>query len=119
LRRRQRATINKGCTVFDYVGRTGVWVHDRFAALRLIQQTKIKKLATLRRTCGRAGASRPNALWKKSDARTQLYLRPRFRSDRPVAGRPADRDMPKVGTFTYCGASVPTPASGIVAAIGQ
>ena len=32
---------------------------------------------------------------------------------------PTDRDMPGVGTFPYSGASAATPASEMVAAVGQ
>jgi hypothetical protein len=31
----------------------------------------------------------------------------------------ADRDMPGVGTFTYCGSPVVTPAPGMVVAFGH
>jgi hypothetical protein len=35
-----------------------------------------------------------------------------------MAGSP-DRDMPGIGTFTYCGSPIVTPAPSVVAAVGQ
>jgi hypothetical protein len=37
----------------------------------------------------------------------------------PSLAGSADRDMPGVGTFTYCGSPVVTPAPEILAAISQ
>jgi hypothetical protein len=37
----------------------------------------------------------------------------------PSMAGSADRDMPGVGTFTYCGSAVVTPAAEMMAAIGQ
>jgi hypothetical protein len=37
----------------------------------------------------------------------------------PSLAGSADRDMPGVGTFTYCGSPVVTPAPGMMAAISQ
>ena len=37
----------------------------------------------------------------------------------PSMAGSADRDMPGVGTFTYCGSPVITPAPDMMAAIGQ
>jgi hypothetical protein len=37
----------------------------------------------------------------------------------PSMAGSADRDMPGVGTFTYCGSPVMTPAPDMMAAIGQ
>jgi hypothetical protein len=37
----------------------------------------------------------------------------------PSLAGSADRDMPGVGTFTYCGSPVVTPSPGMMAAIGQ
>lgn len=37
----------------------------------------------------------------------------------PSLAGSADRDVPGVGTFIYCGSPILTPAPGMVAAIGQ
>jgi hypothetical protein len=37
----------------------------------------------------------------------------------PSLAGSADRDMPGVGTFTYCGSPVGTPEPGTMAALGQ
>jgi hypothetical protein len=37
----------------------------------------------------------------------------------PSLAGSADRDMPGVGTFTYCGSPIVTPARGVMAHIGQ
>ena len=37
----------------------------------------------------------------------------------PSLAGSADRDMPGVGTFTYCGSPVVTPAPEIMAALGR
>jgi hypothetical protein len=37
----------------------------------------------------------------------------------PSMAGSADRDMPGVGTFTYCGSPVMTPPPDMMAAIGQ
>ena len=37
----------------------------------------------------------------------------------PLLAGNEDRDMPGVGTFTYCGSPIVTPAPGVMAAIGQ
>ena len=37
----------------------------------------------------------------------------------PSLAGSADRDMPGVGTFTYCGSPVATPVPELMAAVGQ
>jgi hypothetical protein len=37
----------------------------------------------------------------------------------PSLAGPADRDLPGVGTFTYCGSPILSPAPELMAAIGQ
>ena len=37
----------------------------------------------------------------------------------PSLAGSADRDMPGVGTFTYCGTPIITPAPELVVAVGQ
>ena len=37
----------------------------------------------------------------------------------PSLAGSADRDMPGVGTFTYCGSPIPTIAPDLMAAAGQ
>jgi hypothetical protein len=37
----------------------------------------------------------------------------------PSLAGSADRDMPGIGTFTYCGSPILTPAPEVVAAVGQ
>jgi hypothetical protein len=37
----------------------------------------------------------------------------------PSLAGSADRDLPGVGTFVYCGSPIVTPAPELVAAIGQ
>jgi hypothetical protein len=37
----------------------------------------------------------------------------------PSLASSADRDMPGVGTFTYCGTPIITPAPEMVVAVGQ
>ena len=37
----------------------------------------------------------------------------------PSLAGPADRDLPGIGTFTYCGSPILTPAADLRAAIGQ
>jgi len=37
----------------------------------------------------------------------------------PSLAGSADRDMPGVGTFTYCGSPIVTPAPDVVASIGH
>jgi hypothetical protein len=37
----------------------------------------------------------------------------------PSLAGSADRDMPGIGTFTYCGSPIVTPASEVLAALGQ
>jgi hypothetical protein len=37
----------------------------------------------------------------------------------PSMAGSADRDLPGVGTFTYCGSPILTPAPEIMAALGQ
>jgi hypothetical protein len=37
----------------------------------------------------------------------------------PSMAGSADRDMPGIGTFTYCGSPIVTPAPAVMAAIGQ
>jgi hypothetical protein len=37
----------------------------------------------------------------------------------PSLAGSADRDLPGVGTFVYCGSPIATPAPELVAAIGQ
>jgi hypothetical protein len=36
----------------------------------------------------------------------------------PSLAGSADRDMPGIGTFTYCGSPIVTPAPDVIAAIG-
>jgi hypothetical protein len=36
----------------------------------------------------------------------------------PSLAGSADRDMPRIGTFTYCGSPIMTPAPDVMAAIG-
>jgi hypothetical protein len=36
----------------------------------------------------------------------------------PSLAGSADRDMPGIGTFTYCGSPIVTPAPDVMAAIG-
>jgi len=36
----------------------------------------------------------------------------------PSLAGSADRDMPGIGTFTYCGSTIVTPAPDVMAAIG-
>jgi hypothetical protein len=37
----------------------------------------------------------------------------------PSLAGSADRDMPGVGTFTYCGSPIITPVPGLMAAVSQ
>jgi hypothetical protein len=37
----------------------------------------------------------------------------------PSMAGSADRDMPGIGTFTYCGSPIVTPAPDVMAAVGQ
>jgi len=37
----------------------------------------------------------------------------------PSLAGSSDRDMPGVGTFTYCGSPIITPAPGLMAAVSQ
>jgi hypothetical protein len=37
----------------------------------------------------------------------------------PSLAGPADRDLPGVGTFAYCGSPIPTLARGMAIAAGQ
>ena len=37
----------------------------------------------------------------------------------PSLAGSSDRDLPGLGTFTYCGSPIPTPPPEMVAAIGQ
>jgi hypothetical protein len=37
----------------------------------------------------------------------------------PSLAGSSDRDMPGVGTFTYCGSPIVTPAPELMAAVGQ
>ena len=37
----------------------------------------------------------------------------------PSLAGSADRDLPGIGTFTYCGSPILSPAPAILAAIGQ
>jgi hypothetical protein len=37
----------------------------------------------------------------------------------PSLAGSADRDIPGIGTFTYCGSPIPAPAPQVMAAIGQ
>jgi hypothetical protein len=37
----------------------------------------------------------------------------------PSLAGSADRDMPGIGTFTYCGSPIVTPAPDVMAALGQ
>ena len=37
----------------------------------------------------------------------------------PSLAGSADRDLPGVGTFVYCGSPIVGPAAGMVAALGQ
>jgi hypothetical protein len=37
----------------------------------------------------------------------------------PLLAGSADRDMPGIGTFTYCGSPIVTPAPDVMAALGQ
>ena len=38
---------------------------------------------------------------------------------RPSLAGSADRDMPGIGTFTYCGSPIVIPAPDVMAALGQ
>jgi len=37
----------------------------------------------------------------------------------PSLAGPADRDLPGIGTFSYCGSPIPAPAPELMAAVGQ
>jgi hypothetical protein len=37
----------------------------------------------------------------------------------PSLAGPADRDLPGIGTFTYCGSPIPAPPREMAAAAGQ
>jgi hypothetical protein len=37
----------------------------------------------------------------------------------PSMAGSADRDMPGIGTFTYCGSPIVTPAPDVIAAVSQ
>jgi hypothetical protein len=37
----------------------------------------------------------------------------------PSMAGSADRDMPGIGTFTYCGSPIVTPAPNLMAGVGQ
>jgi hypothetical protein len=37
----------------------------------------------------------------------------------PSLAGSADRDLPGVGTFTYCGSPILTPVPGLTASVGQ
>jgi hypothetical protein len=37
----------------------------------------------------------------------------------PSLAGSTDRDLPGIGTFSYCGSPIPTPAPAVAAAVGQ
>jgi hypothetical protein len=37
----------------------------------------------------------------------------------PSLAGPADRDLPGIGTFSYCGSPILSPAPKVLAAVGQ
>jgi len=83
-------------------------VHGRLLlAKRSLQQRKVKKLAGRRRTPDApTGVSRADGAWRCQMRALSYIIALVFVLTGPSMAGSADRDMPGVGTFTYCGSPV-------------
>ena len=65
------------------------------------------------------GVSRPDGEWRHRMRALSYIIALVFILTGPSLAGSADRDMPGVGTFIYCGSPVVTIAPGLVAVISQ
>ena len=95
-----------------------LWFTAGLAAVRPIQQTKVKNLQARVEPVGRCGRLISNGYWRIQMRALSYMFALVFVLTGPSLAGDADRDMPGVGTFTYCGSPIVTPAPAVMAAIG-
>lgn len=94
------------------------WFSTGPAAVQLIQQTKVKNLQARVEPADRCGRLIANGYWRIQMRALSYVIALVFVLTGPSLAGDADRDMPGVGTFTYCGSPIVTPAPAVMAAIG-
>jgi hypothetical protein len=95
-----------------------LWFTTGRAALQLIQQTKVKKLQARVEPAGHRRRLISRRHWRVQMRALSFMIALVFVLTGPSLAGSADRDMPGVGTFTYCGSPIVTPAPDVMAAIG-
>jgi hypothetical protein len=86
---------------------------------RLLHQRKVKKPHRVLNRPVFAGVSSSPAWWRDPMRPLSYIIAVVFVLTGPSLAGSADRDLPGVGTFAYCGTPIPSPAPAIMAAIGQ
>jgi hypothetical protein len=95
-----------------------LWFTNGCAAVQLIQQTKVKNLQACVEPVGRCRRLISSRHWRIQMRALSFMIALVFVLTGPSLAGSADRDMPGVGTFTYCGSPIVTPAPDVMAAIG-
>jgi hypothetical protein len=94
-----------------------LWFITGRAAVQLIQQTKVKNLQACVEPAGHLGRLISRRHWRIQMRALSFMIALVFVLTGPSLAGSADRDMPGVGTFTYCGSPIVTPAPDVMAAI--
>lgn len=87
-------------------------------AERLFHQRKVKK-SREGRTDGPLSASHFQMIWRHEMRTLSFVIALVSVLAGPSMAGSADRDMPGIGTFTYCGSPIVTPLPDVMAAVGQ
>jgi hypothetical protein len=95
-----------------------LWFTTGLAAVRLIQQTKVKNVQACFEPAGRCRRLISRRHWRIQMRALSFMIALVFVLTGPSLAGSADRDMPGVGSFTYCGSPIMTPAPDVMAAIG-
>jgi hypothetical protein len=86
---------------------------------RLLHQRKVKKPHRISNRPVFAGVSSLQACWRYTMRAVSYIIALVFVLTGPSLAGSADRDLPGVGTFTYCGTPISNPAPEMLTAIGQ
>jgi hypothetical protein len=88
-------------------------------ARRLFSRERLKTCGVTSNLETLAGVSPANGDWRDRMRALSYIIAFAFVLGGPSLAGSADRDMPGVGTFTYCGSPIVTPAPDVVASIGH